>query len=148
MKEQEETLVYYSKYARPLRGCMSLFMFLSLAVVVALLAVIHVEMPKPLPPAQEGTLRYRNHEALYRHVLMRSAMPLPLPQYVDPARRDEAAAQALPQHFVPTLSQAPAKQIFSAAHDSAVLKEDELIALPPQGLQDAPPTLDGKEVQP
>lgn len=148
MKEQEETLVYYPKYGRPLRGCMALFVLLAALGVGALLYVVRVQMPEPLPPAEEGTLQYRNQEALYRHVLMRSAMPLPLPQYVDPARRDEAAAQALPQHFVPTLSQAPAKQIYSAAHDSAVLKEDELIALPPQGLQDTPPTLDGKEVQP
>lgn len=147
-EEQKYNLVYHIQYSRPLRGCLWIFVFVAIAVVALVLTFVKVDMPEGLPPAREGSLYYRNDSLLQLQVLMRSPMPLPLPAYVDPARREEAAAQALPKSFVPTLSQAPAEPIFSAAHDSAVLDAASLIALPPEGLQDAPPTADGKEVQP
>lgn len=148
MQEQEDILLYHPKYSRPLRGCLGHFILLAMAVVAAVLVLVKVLPPEPMPPTQEGTLHYRNDELLHMQALMHSPLPLPLPRYVDPARRDAAAAQELPSRFVPKLSQAPAERIFSAAHDSAVLDAASLIALPPEGLRDTPPTADGEEVQP
>lgn len=149
MKEEPEyQFVYHIAYKRPLRGRLWIFVFLAIGMVALVFTLLKVNMPQPLPPAKEGVLYYRNDDLLRLQVLMRSPMPLPLPAYVDPARREEAAAQALPSCFVPTLSQAPAEPIFSAAHDSAVLEAASLIALPPEGMGDAPPSEDGKEVQP
>ncbi len=148
MSQEEETLLYHPRYSRPLRGCLAYFVLLAVVVLALVLALVKVQTPEPLPRAKEGTLHYRNDELLHMQVLMHSPLPLPLPAYVDPARRDAVAAQELPTRFVPRLSQAPAERIFSAAHDSAVLDAASLISMPPQGMQDAPPAVDGEEVQP
>ena len=148
MEEQEDILVYHPKYGRPLRGYMWMFVLFAALVVVLVFWVVRVVMPQPLPRVQEGNLHYRCDDLLHLQVLMHSPMPLPLPAYVDPARYEEAAAQALPTRFTPGISQAPAERIFSAAHDSAVLDANALIALPPEGLQDAAPEADGEEVVP
>lgn len=148
MEEQEDILVYHPKYGRPLRGCLWGFVLLAVLVVVMVFWMVRVVMPAPLPRAQEGNLYYRCDDLLHLQVLMHSPMPLPLPAYVDPARYEEAAAQELPSRFTPGISHAPAEHIFSAAHDSAVLDADMLIALPPEGLKDAAPEADGEEVVP
>ena len=148
MEDPNDKLVYHIRYARPLRGCLWLFVILALFVMAGVLLLVKVKMPEPLPPAKVGNVQYRNDGLHHLQVVLRSAMPLPLPAYVDPARREEAAAQELPSSFVPGLQNAPAERVFSAAHDSAVLHADDLLALPPQGLQDAPPAADGEEVQP
>ncbi|MBQ8479564.1 MAG: hypothetical protein IJ503_04160 [Akkermansia sp.] len=148
MEDSNDKLVYHIKYARPLRGWLWLFVFPAFGVMVAVLLLVKVKMPEPLPPAKVGNVQYRNDGLHHLQVVLRSAMPLPLPAYVDPARREEAAAQELPSSFVPKLQNAPAERVFTAAHDSAVLHADDLLALPPQGLQDTPPAADGEEVQP
>lgn len=148
MEDSNDKLVYHIKYARPLRGWLWLFVFPAFGVMVAVLLLVKVKMPEPLPPAKVGNVQYRNDGLHHLQVVLRSAMPLPLPAYVDPARREEAAAQELPSSFVPKLQNAPAERVFTAAHDSAVLNADDLLALPPQGLQDTPPSADGEEVQP
>ncbi len=148
MEDSNDKLVYHIKYARPLRGCLWLFVILALFVMAGVLLLVKVKMPEPLPPAKVGNVQYRNDSLHHLQVVLRSAMPLPLPAYVDPARREEAAAQELPSSFVPGVRNAPAERVFTAAHDSAVLNADDLLALPPQGLQDTPPAADGEEVQP
>ena len=148
MEDSNDKLVYHIKYARPLRGWLWLFVFPAFGVMVAVLLLVKVKMPEPLPPAKVGNVQYRNDGLHHLQVVLRSAMPLPLPAYVDPARREEAAAQELPSSYVPKLQNAPAERVFTAAHDSAVLHADDLLALPPQGLQDTPPAADGEEVQP
>lgn len=148
MEDEEYRLVYHTRYARPLRGHLWLFVLLAIGAAVLFFSVVKVQMPQPLPRAQEGTLSYRNDDILHLQVLLRSPLPLPLPSYVDPARRDAGADHALPKRFVPHLAPAPPERIFSAAHDSAVLQAEDLMALPPVGLQDTPPSADGEEVQP
>lgn len=147
-EEQDNILAYHTKYSRPLRGCFAVFVVLAVLVIVAVFAFVRIRFAEPLPQAEEGMLHYRCDELQHLHVIMRTPMPLPLPQYVDPARREEAEAQALPQRFTPGLSKAPAERIYSAAHDSAVLDAAGLIALPPEGLRDAAPDAEGEEVQP
>lgn len=147
-KTSENELAYHTQYSRPLRGCFGVFVLLAVVVVLAVFCLVRIRFEEPLPPAREGMLHYRCDELQHLQVLMRTPMPLPLPRYVDPARCEEAAAQALPPGFRPGLSKAPAERIYSAAHDSAVLDAAHLIELPPPGLRDAAPDADGEEVQP
>ena len=148
MPEDETRLVYHTRYERPLRGCLWVFVVAAVVLAAAVLVLVRVQMPAPLPPAKVGNVQYRDDDLLHLQVVLRSAMPLPLPAYVDPARRVEAAAQALPVHFTPSLHKAPAERVFNTAHDSAVLDATDLLSLPPAGLQDTPPAADGEEVQP
>ncbi|MBR5886848.1 MAG: hypothetical protein IKZ07_01435 [Akkermansia sp.] len=148
MTSNKDSLVYHVRYERPLRGCLWLFVLLSVLTAAAVLVLVRVKMPEPLPQAKVGNVQYRNNDLLHLQVVLRSAMPLPLPDYVDPARREEAADQALPAHFEPHLQSAPPERVFNVAHDSAVLDSADLLSLPPQGLQDTPPSADGEEVQP
>lgn len=141
-------LVYHVKYARPLRGCLWLFVILAIVVTAALLLCVKVVLPEPLPPTKEANVQYRSDDLLHLQVLMRSPMPLPLTAAVDPARREEAAAQALPSGFSPRLRTAPPQRVFRSAHDSAVLDASDLLAFPPEGMSDTPAEPDGEEVQP
>ena len=125
-----------------------MFVVVSVLTVTALMLLVRVSLPKPIPPARVGNVQYRDDDLLHLQVVLRSAMPLPLPAYVDPARREEAAAQALPVHFTPSLQSAPPERVFNTAHDSAVLDAANLLSLPPEGLQDTPPEADGEEVLP
>ncbi len=141
-------LVYHVKYARPLRGCLWLFIFLAIVVTAALLLCVKVVLPEPMPPAKEANVQYRSDELLHLQILMRSPMPLPLSAAVDPARREEAASQALPSGFSPRLRTAPPQRVFRSAHDSAALDASDLLAFPPEGMSDTPVQPDGEEVQP
>ena len=148
MPQEDSSLVYHTRYERPLRGCLWVFVVVALLFAAAVLLLVRVQMPRPLPPARVGNVQYRDDDLLHLQVVLRSAMPLPLPPNVDPARREEAAAQALPSRFSPRLQSAPAERVFNTAHDSAVLDATDLLSLPPEGLQDTPPVADGEEVQP
>ena len=85
MEDSNDKLVYHIKYARPLRGWLWLFVFLAFGVMVAVLLLVKVKMPEPLPPSKVGNVQYRNDSLHHLQVVLRSAMPLPLPAYVDPA---------------------------------------------------------------
>lgn len=148
MSTPEDKLVYHVKYSRPLRGCMGVFIFLSVVLITAALFLVKVVLPEPLPPARVGRVQYRNDGLLHLQAILRSPLPLPLPPHVDPARQEENAAQALPAGFVPGLHKLRPEPIFSTAHDSAVLEEGQLLALPPENLQEPPTEGDGEEVQP
>jgi len=151
MKEQEDSLVYHTLHGRPLVGCLPLFFILSCLVLGGLLMALKVEMPSGIPPKGEGRVYYRNDDLVHFNLRQRSPLPLNLPDYIDPARQEESAAQVLPTRFSPALQQAPPLRVLSQAPDSCVLDAASLLALPPgdfassaQGM----PQEEGKESQP
>lgn len=151
MKEQEDSLVYHTLHGRPMAGCLPLFFILSCLFLGGLLMALKVEMPPRIPPKGEGRVYYRNDDLVHFNLRQRSPLPLNLPDYIDPARQEESAAQVLPTRFSPALQQAPPLRGVSQAPDSCVLDAASLLVLPPDdfaSLEPGLPKAEGKEAQP
>ncbi len=131
MKDSRDKLTYHSLHGRPLRGgCMPVFLLGSMLLLAGVLMMVRVEMPQPLQPAGEGNLFYRKDELLYSQIRQRCPLPMLLPDFVDPARRQEESID-LPLRRELRLLEAPAESPFVSAPDSVVLNPITLLELPP-----------------
>ncbi len=154
MKGNEQKLVYHVSRRCPSgMGCLLLSFLISCGVLAAALSVVNVDMPRGQRHKGEGRVYCRNDELMHFQVRQRSPLPLNLPDDVDPARQEEAASQALPEAYVPTMLPAPPLRVFAAAPDSCVLDAAGLLELPPEGLEEKGAkekgdSSNGKEVEP
>ena len=142
MKRDPIKLLYHSLHKRPMSGCLPLFFVLAALVVAGVISLVRVVTPQPLRPRGVGNVYYRNDELTRFQVRQRSALPLRLPAYADPAARP-----AIPQHELPLyreveLQTLPPLPSIPPPPDTAVPGADTLPELPPPGF------MQGKEVAP
>lgn len=145
MKRDTIHLLYHGKHKRPMPGFLPLFFLLAVLLVVGVISLVRVVTPQPLHPRGVGNVYYRNDELTRFQVRQRSALPLRLPAYADPA-----AQLPIPSHDL-----APLRRVQPAAAlplplvrepaDSALPEVDHLLDLPPAAAA-APEA--GEEVQP
>ena len=143
-KEQEEhSLLYHAMHSRPMPGCLPLFFLLAALLVAGLMLLVDVRMPQRVRPQGHGKVTYRSDEITNMRMQLRSPLPLILPIFADPSRKDVAAGQTLPRRFEPTLTPAPEQPLYDTVPASMVLDEQKLLELPPAGM-----LTDGKEPTP
>ena len=143
-KEQEEhSLLYHAMHSRPMPGCLPLFFLLAALLVAGLMLLADVRMPQRVRPQGHGKVTYRSDEITNMRMQLRSPLPLILPVFADPSRKDVAAGQALPRRFEPALTPAPEQPLYDTVPASMVLDEQKLLELPPAGTLTA-----GKEPTP
>lgn len=148
MKHDPIKLIYHTMHKRPMPGCLPLFFVLAALVVVGIISLVRVVTPEPLRPRGVGNVYYRNDELTRFQVRQRSAMPLRLPVYADPAARPPIPEHPLDPVRQVELQATPAvTSLPGAAPDSAVLNAESLLALPPEELLH-PVNPEEKEVQP
>lgn len=139
-------LIYHSLHKRPMPGCLPLFFLLAALVVAGVISLVEVRLPQPLRPRGIGAMYYKDDELTRFQVRQRSALPLRLPTYADPATRLPIAKHDLPLLREVTLEPAPPSTFSTEAPDSAVLRADILLELPPE--EQKPEPDHGEEVQP
>lgn len=143
MKNAPAKLIYHSLHKRPMPGCLPLFMLLAALVTGGVMWLVQVRMPEPFRPRGTGTVHYRNDELTRFQVRQRSALPLRLPAYADPAAHLPELNYELPLSRPVNLQPAPPLPITTEPPDSAVLDAATLLQLPPE--QSSPQE---KEVEP
>ena len=152
MKTDPTKLLYHSLHKRPMPGCLPLFVLLAALVTGGLMCLVQVRLPAPIRPRGVGTVDYRNDELTRFQVRQRSALPLRLPTYADPAEQLPEAPQELPLNRPVNLLPAPPLPITTEPPDSAVLDAAFLLQLPPQeepaDATDTPSLLPETEVEP
>lgn len=131
MKTKPAKLLFHSLHSRPMPGCLPLFFLMAAVVAGVFIAVVHVSLPRQQRPRGVGRVYYRNDELTRFQVRQRSALPLRLPAYADPASHLPTEAPELPLRREPAPLPAPVYSILTGAPDSAVLEADTLLALPP-----------------
>lgn len=132
MKNKPAKLIFHSMHSRPMPGCLPLFFLMAAVVTGVVIALVHVTLPRQLRPRGVGNVYYRNDELTRFQVRQRSALPLRLPAYADPAARLPMAEHHLPLQREVELQPAPLYDISAGASpDSAVLEAETLLALPP-----------------
>lgn len=141
MKRDPSKLIFHTMHKRPMPGCLPLFFLLAAGVAALVITLVKVSLPEAVRPRGVGSVHYRNDELTRFQVRQRSALPLRLPAYADPAAQSPIPAQELPQSRKVTLRPAPPQLISSELPDSAALDEETLLRLPPAALTDT-------EVQP
>ena len=134
-KQQEEhSLLYHAMHSRPMPGCLPLFFLLAALLVTALMLMVEVQMPRRVRPQGQGKVTYRSDEITNMRMQLRSPLPLILPVFADPSRKDVAAGQTLPRRFEPALTPAPEQPLFDTVPASMVIDEQKLLELPPTNL--------------
>jgi len=142
-EQKEHSLLYHAMHSRPMPGCLPLFFLLAALVVAALMLLVNVQMPQRVRPHGHGKVTYRNDEITAMRMQLRSPLPLILPVYADPSRKDVAAGQTLPRRFEAELFPAPEQPLFDTVPASMVMDETKLLELPP-----AAPANEAKEPTP
>ncbi len=149
MKRDEPGLIYHSLHRRGYRGCLPVTFVISALVVAGGMCALQVRMPERVRHKGYGELFYRNDSLIHFQIRRRSPLPMNLPNFVDPARQESAAAVDSDGRVEAKLTPAPPFDFLSTPPDSAVLDADNLLALPPE---DVPPPEQapaiGEEVQP
>lgn len=130
--KEEHSLLYHAMHSRPMPGCLPLFMLLAAVVVGFLLLWVDVKMPERVRPQGYGKITYRNDAITAMRMQLRSPLPLLLPVFADPTRKDVAAGQNLPRRFEPAIAPAPEQPIFDTVPASMIIDEQRLLELPPQ----------------
>ena len=141
MKNDPIKLIYHSMHKRPMPGCLPLFFIMAALLVIGLICMVRVITPTPLRPRGVGNIYYKNDELTRFQVRQRSALPLRLPAYADPAARVAEAEHELPLHRQALPAEAPPINILDYAPDSAAFNAEQLLALPPAAAEE-------KEVRP
>lgn len=131
MKTTPANLIYHSLHKRPMPGCLPLFFLLAALLTVAIVKVVQVTLPEPFHARGVGNVQYRNDELTRFQVRQRSALPLRLPTYADPAAQLPIPPHELPLSRAVPLQQAPPLPITAEPPDSAVLDAENLLQLPP-----------------
>ena len=131
MPNREHSLLYHAMHSRPMPGCLPLFFVLAAVVVGSLMLLVDVQKPDPARPKGHGKVTYRSDAITAMRMQLRSPLPLLLPVYADPTRKDMAAGQTLPRRFEPAALEAPPQAILPTAPASIALDEEKLLALPP-----------------
>lgn len=142
MKRDPIKLIYHSLHKRPMAGCLPLFFVLAALVVAGVAALVKVVVPEPPKPRGVGNVYYRNDELTRFQVRQRSALPLRLPAYADPAARPAIPEHELPLYRELELLPLPPLHSIQPPPDTAVPGAEGLPELPPPGF------MQGKEVQP
>lgn len=135
MKDREHTFLYQTMHRRPMPGCLPLFFVVSLALVGALVWVVPVAMPERVKDRGVGRLYYRNDPLLRLQMRHHSPLPVPLPEEIVSACREEDLEPILlyrPLRLLP----APPARLFEGPRDSAVLNAEDLLAFPPEKKND------------
>ncbi len=143
MKKEEHSLLYHAMHSRPMPGCLPLFFIMAAVVVGAVLLLVNVQIrPVPRPASKPvAQVTYYHDVITAMRMQLRSPLPLLLPVFADPTRRDTDAGAALPQKYEPSIRSAPMPPLFGDTPASMLLDEQELLALPPV----AAPSTAGKE---
>lgn len=131
MKTDPAKLIYHSMHRRPMPGCLPLFFLLAALVTGSFICLVSVTMPTPYRARGTGAVSYRNDELTRFQVRQRSALPLRLPTYADPAAQLLLPAKGLPLCRNVQLQEAPVQTISPEPPDSAVLDAATLLRLPP-----------------
>lgn len=133
MKDDQEndSLLYHAMHSRPMPGCLPLFFLIAAIIVGTLMLCVDVAMPQPIRPKGHGQVTFRNDEITAMRMQLRSPLPLILPVYADPSRKDSAAGHNLPDKYNPAPVQSPAQPLFDSVPASMVADETQLLALPP-----------------
>lgn len=134
MKHDPIHLLYHSMHARPMRGCLPLFVLLSALLVGGVIALFEVSLPEPAPPRGEGLMLYQRDDLTRFRVRQQSALPLRLPTSVDPAAQWPIPEHALPLRPMPELLPPPSRLQPVDARDSFVLDDAYLLEFPPPNL--------------
>ena len=131
MKRAPINLIYHSLHTRPMPGCLPLFFFLAALVVALFMVFVRVSLPATTPPRGVGRVYYRNDELTRFRVRQHSALPMRLPDSIDPVAQLPIPEHPLPLprkvHLQPT---PPAFTPYSVP-DSIVLDPERLLKLPP-----------------
>ena len=124
-------LLFHSMHKRPMPGCLPLFFLVAAVVVGCIICMVQVTLPRQVRPKGVGNIYYRNDELTRFQVRQRSALPLRLPAFADPAAHQPIADHSLPlERKIGPLPAAP-YSVTPQAPDSAVLDAEYLLALPP-----------------
>lgn len=126
MKRDPIKLIYHTLHKRPMPGCLPLFFLLAALVVLGIISLVRVVAPPPLRPQGVGNVYYKNDELTRFQVRQRSALPLRLPAYADPAARLPIPEHPLSPERVVAPLPAPAQTLMQAAPDTAVPGADSL----------------------
>ncbi len=144
MKERRSSLVLHSEHRRHVRGgCLPVFLLLSVAFFASVLMLVRVEMEPPLRPAGEGNVFYRKDELQENQIRQRSPLPLRLPRYVAPLRKDEGVVN-LPLRRTLKAAEAPEELPYPTAPDSVVLNATSLLELPPPAGEERSPSAESQ----
>lgn len=130
MPENRHSLIYHAMHSRPMQGCLPLFFLLAALVVGGLLLLVDVQKPAPIRPKGRGAVTYRHDELTAMRMQLRSPLPLLLPVYADPTRKDDASGQTLPRRFTPGILTPQPQPLFATTPASMVMDEAQLLELP------------------
>lgn len=132
-----EDLTFHTRFNRRAHGCLPAFVAVMFVAVLILIWLTPVRKPEPLAPRGVGEVMHLTDALTAFSVRQQSPLPLLQPRLADP---DFDEQDRMPLRRELHLLPAPPARLFPAAPDSAVLKAEDLLELPP--------TADGKEVQP
>ncbi len=134
MKYDPAHLLYHAMHSRTMRSYLTVFIVLAAIAVGCIIAFVRVEVPHSQISHEEGVIIYRQDAFTRFRVRQHSALPLRLPNAIEPAAqipvpKHPISAYPLPQLLPPPLPLPSASENISAIPDDAYLLE-----LPP--LQD------------
>lgn len=138
MKRAPIRLIYHSMHARPMPGCLPLFVLLSAILVGLIMATVHVVLPRVEPPKGVGRVLYKNDELTRFRVRQHSALPLRLPDSIDPLTQLPIPKHKLPLERKVRLQPAPPADPDSSVPDSVVLDPQKLLRLPSPSTEQQP----------
>ena len=138
-EDEQPSMLYHSRLKRwkRKRGLAIAFVF-ACGVIAAGMSFVEVEMPQPVLPRGEAEIYYRNDELIHFQIRQRTPLPLDLPAYADPVRRENAAIIDNDGRAVARPALGPAFDFLFVPPDSIVLGEADLLALPPEDATPAP----------
>ena len=139
MPDKEKDLTFHSRYKRPAHGCLPLFVIGAFLLVFALMGWVPVQSPGTPRPLGVGRVTYLTNEQTCSELRQICPLSLLQPWAHDP---DFAEEEGLPlrRELRPEELPPPAPPV----RDSAVLRAEELLALPPEPTSAA----EEQEVQP
>ncbi|MGN0868955.1 MAG: hypothetical protein ACI4O9_05465 [Akkermansia sp.] len=127
MPDKEKDLTFHSRYKRPAHGCLPLFVIGAFLLVFALMWWVPVQSPGTPRPLGVGRVTYLNNAQTRSELRQICPLSLLQPWAHDP---DFAEEEGLPLRRELRAEEAPPPE--PPVRDSAVLRAEELLALPPE----------------
>ncbi len=131
MKHTPAHLLYHAVHKRTMRSYLGVFIVLAAIAVGGGIALVKVELPPQQVSRGEGSVIYRRDAFTRFRVRQHSAMPLRLPDSIEPAAQLPLPSHPLPIYPAPRLLPPPPLEPTSSLQGFMMPDDAYLLELPP-----------------
>ncbi len=131
MKHVPAHLLYHAVHKRTMRTRLGVFIVLAAIAVAGGIVLVKVELPPQQVSRGEGSVIYRRDAFTRFRVRQHSAMPLRLPDSIEPAAQLPLPSHPLPVYPVPRLQLPPPLEPTPSQRSFIMPDDTFLLELPP-----------------